>query len=75
MGQRRFEDLLAWQTARTLTREGLFARDHGLKSQMQRAALSVMSNIAERFERGSRREFGHFLLIAKGSCGELRSQL
>lgn len=79
---RQFEDLLAWQKARLLTnevykvtREGGLAHDHGLKNQMQQAAVSIMSNIAEGFERGSKREFGHFLLIAKASCGELRSQL
>ncbi|MGN6563164.1 MAG: four helix bundle protein [Thermomicrobiales bacterium] len=81
-GIRRFEDLLAWQRARTLTkaiygatRVGAFARDHGLAGQIQRAAVSVMSNIAEGHERGRPGEFQHFLLIAKASCAELRSQL
>lgn len=76
------EDLVAWQKARTLTcdiyhitRQGAFAKDFGLGSQIQRAAVSVMSNIAEGFERGSRGEFHQFLCIAKSSCAELRSQL
>ncbi len=51
------------------------ARDFGLSGQMQRAAVSIMSNIAEGYERGSRSEYRHFLNIAKGSCAELRSQL
>jgi four helix bundle protein len=78
----RFEDLVAWQKARALTRDiyvatrrGTFARDFGLAGQIQRAAVSVMSNIAEGFERGNRNEFSQFLSIAKGSCGEVRSQL
>jgi four helix bundle protein len=78
----RFEDLQIWQKARELTRmvydvttRRAFARDFGLRDQIQRAAVSVMSNIAEGFERGSDAEFGRFLLIAKGSCGEVRSQL
>jgi len=78
----RFEDLIAWQKARELTRKiyevsrrGMFAKDHGLAGQIQRAAVSVMSNIAEGFERGGRREFHQFLSTAKASCAELRSQL
>jgi len=78
----RFEDLIAWQKARTLTcaiyevtRRGAFAQDYGLAGQIQRAAVSVMSNIAEGFERGSQKDFQRFLLIAKASCGEVRSQL
>ena len=81
-GIERFEDLIAWQKARALaaeiyrtTREGDFARDFGLAGQIQRAAVSVMSNIAEGFERGSSAEFQRFLWIAKASCAELRSQL
>jgi four helix bundle protein len=79
---RRFEELIAWQKARSLskavyllTRRGSFARDIALARQIQRAAVSVMSNIAEGFERGGRNEFHRFLVIAKGSAGELRSQL
>ena len=82
MGVQRFEDLIAWQKARVLTTEiyrstgqGSFARDFGLRDQIQRAAVSVMSNIAEGFDRGSRAEFHQFLVIAKASCAEVRSQL
>jgi four helix bundle protein len=78
----RFEDLIAWQKARKLTSGiykvttwGMFAKDFGLRNQIQRAAVSVMSNIAEGFERNRPTEFHQFLSIAKGSCGELRSQL
>jgi len=77
-----FEDLIAWQRAGQLTREiyrttqqGNFARDFGLAGQIQRASVSIMSNIAEGFERGSRAEFHQFLVIAKASCAEVRSQL
>ena len=79
---RRFEDLVAWQLARELTselygitRHGAFSRDFGLVDQMRRAAVSVMSNIAEGFERDSIAERLHFYVIAKASCAELRSQL
>ncbi len=78
----RFEDLIAWQKARQLvaaiyqaTGKGAFAKDYGLRDQIQRAAVSIMSNIAEGFDRGSRPEFHKFLVIAKGSCAEVRSQL
>jgi len=78
----RFEDLIAWQKARELTkriyevtRQGDFAKDFGLKDQIQRAAVSIMSNIAEGFERGGRAEFHQFLSTAKASCAEVRSQL
>jgi four helix bundle protein len=78
----RFEDLVAWQKARELTREiyrisrqGAFAKDFGLSGQIQRAAVSVMPNIAEGFERGGRGEFAQFLSTAKASCAEVRSQL
>jgi four helix bundle protein len=81
-GVQRFEDLIAWQKARALTasiyevtRTGPFAADYGLARQIQRAAVSVMSNVAEGFERGRRAEFAQFLSIAKSSCGEVRSQL
>ncbi|MGO8942477.1 MAG: four helix bundle protein [Syntrophobacteraceae bacterium] len=78
----RFEDLIAWQKARGLaraiyevTRDGDFAKDYGLSGQIQRAAVSIMSNIAEGFERGGRGEFHQFLATAKASCAEVRSQL
>lgn len=79
----RFEDIEAWKQAReltnrlyTITNSGTFARDFDLRSQIRRAAISVMSNIAEGFERGGGdREFRHFLSMAKGSAGEVRAQL
>lgn len=78
----RFEDIEAWKKSRALTKSiydaskvGLFAKDFGLKDQMQRSAVSTMSNIAEGFERGGDQEFIQHLAIAKGSCGELRSQM
>ena len=78
----RFEDLIAWQKARVLTveiyratRSEPFASDYGLRNQIQRSAVSAMSNIAEGFERGKRGEFHQFLSIAKASCAEVRSQL
>jgi len=78
----RFEDLIAWQKARQLTADvyrltskGAFAKDFGLRDQIQRAVVSVMSNIAEGFERGSRAEFHQFLVIARASCAEVRSQI
>lgn len=78
----RFEDLIAWQKPRVLTRmiyqitkQGAIARDFGLSGQIQRASVSVMSNIAEGFERNGLGEFHQFLSIAKASCAELRSQL
>ena len=78
----RFEDLIAWQKARQLTTEiyritshGEFAKDFGLRGQIRRASVSVMSNIAEGFDRGSRSEFHQFPVIAKASCAEVRSQI
>ncbi len=78
----RFEDLIAWQKARMLskciyqlTSQGGFARDFGLKDQIRRASISIMSNLAEGFERGSTAEFRQFVVIAKASCAEVRSQL
>jgi four helix bundle protein len=77
-----FEDLIAWQKARELTktvyevtRQGAFAKDYGLSGQTQRAAVSIMPNIAEGFERGNPRELHQLLSIAKASCAEVRSQL
>jgi len=78
----RFEDIEAWQKARELTRiiyqtskTDAFSRDFGLRDQIRRAAVSVMSNIAEGFDRGGDREFQQFLSVAKGSVAEVRSQL
>jgi four helix bundle protein len=78
----RFEDFEAWQEARRLTkfvyemtRCEPFARDFRLASQLQAASVSIMSNIAEGYERGRASEFHQFLSIAKGSCAEVRSQL
>ena len=77
-----FEDLEIWKEARRLTREiyqltkdSRFSKDFGLSRQIQRAAISIMSNIAEGFEREGNREFIQFLYVAKGSCGEVRSHL
>ncbi|MBI4523151.1 MAG: four helix bundle protein [Deltaproteobacteria bacterium] len=78
----RFEDLIAWQKARELTKaiykvtqQQAFSKDLGLLRQMREAAVSVMANIAEGFERGGRGEFHQFLSMAKGSCAEVRSHL
>lgn len=77
-----FEEINAWQTGRKLTRQiyqisrkDPFAKDFALRNQMRRAAISITSNIAEGFERDSHPAFLHFLSIAKGSVGEIRSQL
>lgn len=78
----RFEDLIAWQEARVLTqeiysntREGPFKRDFSLREQLRRAAVSVMSNIAEGFERLGSREKVQFMNIARASCAEVKSLL
>lgn len=74
-----FEDIIAWQKSKALTLEiyTLFKdlKDFGFRDQICRASVSVMNNIAEGFERKSDSEFKHFLFIAKGSCGEVRSML
>src|SRR5215510_3893910 len=77
-----FEELKAWQKAREmasnvyeLTRQEKFSRDFGLRDQIQRAASSVMHNIAEGFESGSDPEFVRFLKMARRSAGEVQSQL
>ena len=77
----RFEDLRVWQKARDLSlavysasANGRFARDLALRDQVRRASVSIMSNIAEGFERYSRTEFRNFLSIARGSAAEVRCQ-
>ena len=77
-----FEDIIAWQKARilvksiySLTKKEAFSRDFELKSQIRRAAVSVMSNIAEGHERSGRKEFIQYLSIAKGSASEVTSLL
>jgi four helix bundle protein len=79
---KKFEDIESWKKARKLTKEiyeatatGKFLRDFALKDQIRRASVSILSNIAEGFERGGDKEFSQFLGIAKGSCGEVRAQL
>jgi four helix bundle protein len=78
----RFEEIEAWQNARELTKQiyqlsalGEFSRDFGLRDQIRRAAVSIMSNIAEGFESQTQSLFIKYLGIAKASAGEVRSQL
>ena len=78
----KFEELEVWKTSielcadiYRLTNTELFAKDYGLKEQIRRASVSVPSNISEGYERDSKKQFLYFLVIAKGSCGELRTQL
>ena len=82
MKVQRFEDLEAWQIARELanqiykiTKQESVCRDFGFLDQIRRAAISIMNNIAEGFERGSNKDFVRFLFIARGSAGEVRSLL
>ncbi|MDI6788865.1 MAG: four helix bundle protein [Planctomycetota bacterium] len=77
-----FEDLNVYKQTRELTnnlyaitKEPAFCKDYGLVDQIRRASVSIISNIAEGFERGNNTEFIYFLSIAKGSCGEVRAQL
>ena len=77
---RSFEDLIVWRKAidfvtqvYRVTNQGELKRDFGLRDQMRRAAVSIPTNIAEGFERASRKEYLLFLNIAKGSAGETRS--
>jgi len=79
---KKFEEIQSWKKARFLTKQiytatlaGPFAKDFGLRDQIRRAAVSILSNIAEGFERGGDKEFLQFLAVAKGSAGELRAQL
>lgn len=79
---KRFEDLEVWQLAReqakevyNITQTGNFNKDYDLKNQINASSGSVMDNIAEGFERFSNKEFCQFLVISKGSNGEVRSQL
>jgi len=79
---KKFEEMDAWKIARELCLKigkvidlGTLKRNYGLIDQIERSSGSVMDNIAEGFERGSRGEFITFLGYAKGSCGEVRSQL
>jgi four helix bundle protein len=78
----RFEDIEAWQVARSLTdriyqvtKTGVFAKDYGLKDRVCRAAVPIMANIAEGFDAGSGAEFARFLAYAQRSCSELQSEL
>ena len=77
-----FEDIGAWQKARILSKQIFeltltesFSKDYALRDQINRSMGSVMDNIAEGFERGGTKEFIQFLSIARGSAGEVRSQL
>ncbi len=78
----RFEDIEAWKSGRdavrliyTISSQGRFAQDFALRDQIRRSGISIISNIAEGFERDGNKEFISFLSIAKGSCGEARAQL
>ena len=82
MSVKRFEDLICWQKARQLSKDiylftqlSRFAADYGLVGQIRRSSGSVMDNIAEGYERDGAKELIQFLSIAKGSLGEVRSQL
>ncbi len=79
---KRIEEIEAWRSARELSKkiyqltgEGSFSRDFPLRDQISKASGSIMDNIAEGFERGGNREFLNFMSYARGSCGEVRSQL
>src|SRR3989344_7068922 len=75
----KFEDIIAWQKGKELTLNVYLilknCKDFSFKNQIERASVSIMNNIAEGFERRTNQELLHFLYIAKGSCGEVRSML
>jgi four helix bundle protein len=78
----RFEDIEAWKEARKLvnmiydiSEEGQFSQDFSLKNQIRSASVSIMSNIAEGFDRGTNKEFIQFLVVARASSSEAKSQL
>lgn len=79
MNIEKFEDVIAWQKERELClyiyKDFKYLKDFGFRDQIQRAVISICNNIAEGFERKSNNELRHFLYIAKGSCGEVRSML
>ena len=82
MGDDSFENLLVWQKAMDLvvkvyrlSQQGQLSKDWGMRDQLQRAAVSIPANISEGYERAGRKEYIHFLTIAKGSSGELRCLL
>ncbi len=78
----RFEELEVWKLSMELciniyelTNADVFSKDYALKDQIRKSAISVPSNISEGFERDAKKQFIYFLVISKGSCGELRTQL
>lgn len=75
----KFEDIIAWQKAKSLTMDIYktfrYCKDYSFRDQLQRASISIMNNIAEGFERRTNKEFINFLFIAKGSSAEVRSML
>jgi four helix bundle protein len=82
MAAKKFEDLNVWVKSKELsvliyqlTNDGEFKKDFGLRDQLRRASVSIVSNIAEGFERNGNKEFSRFLSLAKGSAGEIRAQL
>jgi len=79
---KRIEDIEVWKrgcrlavTVYQATSDGGFAHDWGLRDQIRRSAVSIPANVAEGFERGTNAEFNHFLMISRGSCGELRTHI
>ena len=79
---KRFEEILAWQRSREVTKlvysatkTGNFAKDFGLRDQIRRASVSIMANIAEGFARRSDKDFANFLNISRSSAAEVQSHL